>query len=144
MQGPLTVQSPAVFSGGATITGNLTTSGNGTFTGTLGANTINVTTLSVNGALSIGGHITLTSGTKPTSSAGTISGTDEAGIITGLTTAGATVTFHASYSKTPIILLTPTAHCPNPGQFYVTSIGGSGFSITNPSACPTFNYFVVQ
>jgi hypothetical protein len=142
--GPTSISGPVVLSNGLAVTGNIATTGNGSYGGSLGAGTINAATLSVTGAFNLLTHVNTEDG-SPTISAGTISGTDSAGNFT-MPTDAATVVFHTAYTRSPVVILTPTGVCPDPalGQYYVQNTGGSGFIVSNPARCPSFNYWVAQ
>ena len=140
VSGPTTLQGAAVLTNGLTVTGNVTASGNGSFGGSLAAGTINALTLNVGSAFNLSSHLN-TNGASPQASGATIAGDDSAGSISAAASS-VTVSFHTGYTKQPIVMLTPTSACT--GGYYVTSTGGSGFIITNPNNCRSFNYWVVQ
>jgi hypothetical protein len=166
--GPVTTGSNLAVGGGLTISRNIAAGGNlsvsGTITGgSLNVGSINISTITLSGNFSWGGHL-ISTGTEPSASNGvaigngkvTVTGNDSIGSVvitagnSGLLANGemAIVKFHSNYSGTPIVQLTPASQGAADLPYYVVAAPGF-FSVrttTAPSASTmyTFNYFVAQ
>lgn len=158
----LTVGGGLAVSRNASVGGSLSVSG-GITAGSLNVGSINLSTLSLSGDFSWSGHL-ISTGTAPTTSSGpaivngnvTVTGNDSVGTV--VITAGnngtlsdgemATIHFHAAYTATPIVQLTPTNQGAAGLQYYV--VAARGFfairTISTPAAGTqyVFNYFVTQ
>jgi hypothetical protein len=157
VSGTTTLQKAVTVQDLLTVNGGLNVSGAASV-GSLNAQNIAVTNISISGPLTIG-HI-VTRGTSPiivpgsVGAGGTvsISGNDTAGTVNINTGGGpgnllATVTFRAGYSGTVHVLLTPLTSGAASSEAFVTRTSG-GFQIhaNTPPAGQTlsFDYFVAQ
>jgi hypothetical protein len=166
VSGPLNLQSPAILGAGATVNGNLSVTGNGTFGGSLSANVINVSTLTVSGTFNLNGHLNIggsTPSVAPDSAAGSgatanVSGNDAAGTVSVVTGNVANnsqlggslvkVTFKTPYSTTPTVVATPNGRSAALIQPYIIKtadffIIGSSFDATSHTSY-SFDYWIVQ
>ena len=154
--GGLIVGRNASISGGLSVTGVITAT-------SLNVGSINLTTLSLSGNFSWGGHL-ISTGTRPTVDAGpvigngtaTVNGNDSVGTVainagsSGLLSDGemATVHFHSPYSAVPIVQLTPTNQGAAGIPYYVVSAPGffavRTIAIPTPGTTYSFNFFVTQ
>ena len=130
--------------------------------GELSASSVAAGSLALSGSIAVGGHI-LTSGAAPSAAVGSaagsygsvsVSGDDIAGTVYVSTGAGASsglvahITFHAGYTKTPVVVIAPlNAYA----AFYVASVSASGFDIEcssaaalSPGAGYQINYLVEE
>ena len=167
VNGPLTVQNPALFNAGGSFKGNLATTGNGTFGGSLSAVSLAVTDLSVAGTININGHLNL-GGSNPSVapassyvSSATVDGNDSGGTVTvnlkpvaGAQAAGgdllATVTFHDAFPRVPTVVITPIGRGSALFEPYILKtatnfiIGASTIPLNNNATSYSFDYWVVQ
>lgn len=159
--GNLTVNGSLTATNGASVGGNLTVNGKIT-AASLSVGSITLSTLSLSGNLTVGGHI-ITVGTPPNITASvaaaggtaSISGNDSSGTIT-ITTGGRTpiagemaiITFRTSYQLAPRVLLTPLNAEAASVEPFVTE--NSTFFTVRSAATPaastiySFNYLVTQ
>jgi hypothetical protein len=154
--GGLSVSRNAAVGGSLSVSGAITA-------GSLNVGSINLSTMSLSGNFSWGGHL-ISTGTSTTASSGVaigngkvvVSGNDSIGQVaitagnSGLLANGefAIVRFHNSYGGTPKVQLTPADQGAAALQYYVVSAPGffSIRSVSAPTASTpyTFNYFVSQ
>jgi hypothetical protein len=154
--GGLSVSRNAAVGGSLSVSGAITA-------GSLNVGSINLSTMSLSGNFSWGGHL-ISTGTSTTASSGvaigngrvTVSGNDSIGQVaitagtSGLLANGefAIIRFHNAYGGTPKVQLTPADQGAAALQYYVVSAPGffSIRSVSAPSASApyTFNYFVSQ
>lgn len=147
--------------GQTTLHKGLSVAGAASF-GNLTAGALTITSLQLNGDLSVNRHIT-SSGGAPSRSAGTalgsggtasVNGNDTAGTVninTGSSPAAGTfinVTFTHAFTRTPHVLITPIGSAAGSIPYYVNRTA-TGFSIgtTSPAAANksfAFDYFVIQ
>lgn len=162
INGSLTVSGNSTFAGQLSAQKNLTVSGSGSFGGSLSAASLTVTSLQLSGNLTINRHIVV-NGAVPAKTNGSavggggtasVSGTDTAGTITVNTgsspPAGVliTITFTASFGKTPKVIVTPVGSAAASLGHYVTR-STTSFSLATVNAPPasstfSFDYFVVD
>lgn len=158
----LSVVGDTSLQGQLTVQKNLTVAGGATFGGSVSAPQLSVTSLQLNGNLTITKHI-IVGGATPNRSNGdalgsggttALSGSDVAGSIninTGSSpSAGcfATVTFSQKYNTVPRVLITPIGSSAGPLAYYVTR-SSTNFSVCTASAPPSntsfgFDYFIVE
>ncbi len=142
-----------------TVANNLNVTGNLSIGGVLTSRSLQVNTLVVDAALSVGGHI-VTGGAAPGVGSGSavgsngtvsISGNDTAGTVAVNVGAGAVggivaqIAFRQQYSNTPHVVVTPVG--PGVSSFYVSrSVGGFNIGVNNALSPGgyAFDYIVVQ
>lgn len=158
----LAVAGDTSLQGQLSVQKGLSVSGGGTFSGTLTAPALTVTTLQLNGALTLTKHISIGGSTPgrdngPALGGGgtvAVSGSDTAGSLNINTGSGpsagcfATVNFTQRYNSTPRVQVTPVGASAGLTGYYVTR-STSGFSVcaaNNPPANASFgfDYFVVE
>jgi hypothetical protein len=157
VSGTTTLQKAVTIGGLLTVNSGLNITGAASV-GSLNAQSIAVTNISISGPLTIG-HL-ITRGTTPIMVAGSvggggtvsISGNDTAGTININTGSGpgavlGTITFRANYGNTVHVLLTPlTSGAAGAGAFVTRNAAGFQIHANNPPAGQTlsFDYFVTQ
>jgi hypothetical protein len=159
--GTATLQRSVSISDFLNVGGALTVTGNASIGGNLTVGNLTARNTSLNGPLTLNGHI-ITSGTAPAVAAGSvgsggtvsISGNDQAGTVVISTGGGpasgtlATITFRSPYSTVPHVIISPVGSGSGGLNYYVTRTS-TGFVIgtTNApgaSSTFTFDYFVAQ
>lgn len=167
LQGDVTTGSNLAVNGGLTVTSGASIGGNLTVDGKITASSLSVgsitlSTLSLTGNLSVGGHL-ITTGLAPSITASvsaangtaSISGNDISGTINITTGKGsaiageiAIITFHNPFQLAPRVMLTPLNSDAASVEAYVTE--HSTFFTIRTAATPanstiySFNYFVAQ
>lgn len=167
LQGTVTTGSNLSVGGGLTVKGGANIGSNLTVNGQITAASLNVgsitlSTITLSGNISVGGHI-ITTGVTPSITASvadaggtaTISGNDSSGVITITTGKGsplagemAIITFKKTFQLAPRVLLTPLTSDAAAVEPYVTE-HATFFTIRSTgtpanSTIYSFNYFVVQ
>jgi cytoskeletal protein CcmA (bactofilin family) len=158
----LTIDGNTTLKGQLVVGGSLTVAGNSTFSGAVNAGSLTVSTLQVNGNISIDHHL-VTNGLSPSiksvsslGSGGTtsINGTDTAGTIIFNFGSGASgnvcdaVSFNQVFATVPTVVVSPSnSGAADNTNYYVTSKTVSGFEIclnvpTDSNA--NFDYFVID
>ena len=152
-------QGPVVLSQLVTAENNLNVSGSLTVGKSFSANNIHTASLTVDSAITIGGHI-ITKGSAPSVSAGSavgsngtvsISGNDASGTVAVNVGVGAasgtlvTITFKNKYDNTPHVAVTAVGR--SAGSFYINR-SSTNFSIVVPvgltAGAYAFDYMVMQ
>jgi hypothetical protein len=143
LQGPVTVDQLLTVKNNLVVLGNLSIGG-----------TFSARSLSSSSSLTIGGHIVTSGGTPGVTKGGTalgsngtvsISGNDAAGVVSINIGAGATsgllasVSFVNAYGALPVVVISPVG---GGGNFYISSISLSSFSIAVSSGLPPGGYRV--
>lgn len=152
--GQVQINDTLTVAGTTTLQRGLAVAGTGSFAGTLSANQINVTTLNLNGDLTLSRHIGGGGGTPGRTNGSalggggtaSVSGTDTAGTVTINTGSGPpagcfiTVNFTRAYSGTPHVIISPSNSSSSSLNYYTNRSAGN-FSIcttSTPAASTTF------
>jgi cytoskeletal protein CcmA (bactofilin family) len=146
------------IAGSLTVNSGLSVSGTTAFSGNVSAPTLTVTTLQLNGDITISHHI-ITSGSIPhfasenlgSGGTGSVNGSDTAGTIninlgSGATSCLAHITFSTAFGSTPHVVATlvgsSSSDISSLGEFYISELSNSGFSVCVSGASPSGSFNV--
>ena len=161
----LTINGLTTLKGQLVVGQSLTVAGNTTLSGAVNAGKLTVSSLQVNGNISIDYHL-VTNGLSPTikslgsgviGTGGTVSinGTDTSGTIninfgSGVSSSAAcdaSITFNQSFANTPSVIISPSNIGASNINYYVSNKTANGFEVCSSGASSTdanFDYFVID